>query len=84
MLATTGSITTASRLVKLIEKETGLSARVIGTPREINKGGCSYSVRFNENIESEVRRIIRQYKINSKKIYRESVEGSRRVYHALP
>ena len=84
MLVTTGSITTAERLTRALHRGAGMSARVIHTPAEIKKGGCSYAVKFNEENESAVRRIIKEYGIKVRKYYRESYSDGRFVYHAVP
>lgn len=83
MLITTGSITTAARLAKAAEREMGGTARVVQTPRELNKGGCSYSVRIDNGFESDIRRIIKKYNINARKIYREGINGEKRVYRDI-
>ncbi len=83
MLITIGSITTATRLARLIEKNIGNPAEVLHTPSAINRGGCSYSVRINEKYENAVRRIIADHKVPVKRFYRESHNGQERVYHAV-
>ena len=83
MLVTIGSITTAERLARIIERNTGTHATVVHTPASINKGGCSYSVRFNDRFENDARRLIREYNISVKRFYREGWNGAERVYHAV-
>lgn len=83
MLVTTGSITTAERLTRALSRSAGVRARVIHTPAEIKKGGCSYAVKFSEENEGAVRRAVREYGINVRKYYRESYSGGRYVYHAV-
>ncbi len=84
MLVTIGSITTATRLERIIEKNTGTPAEVIHTPPQLNKGGCSYSVRFAEKYVGRVRGLIKEYKVPVKKYYSESYSDGQRVYHAVP
>lgn len=84
MLITVGSITTATRLARLIERDLGLPAEVIHTPAQLNKGGCSYSIRFKDKHESFVRKIIREYKVPIRKIYSENIVNGKRVYNAVP
>ncbi len=83
MLVTIGSITTATRLARLIERNTGSAASVVNTPMSIKTGGCSYSVRFGDRIKDDVLRIMRQYNIPIRKIYRESYNGKKRVYYDI-
>lgn len=83
MLITIGSVTTATRLARILEKNTGYPAAVVHTPAQLNKGGCSYSVRFNDNMQNEARRIIRSYKVPIKKIYSEAVRNGKRVYNDI-
>lgn len=83
MLITIGSITTAARAAKIIEQIPRISVSVVHTPKELNKGGCSYSIRFNDKYEASVRKIIAEYKIPARKWYSETIDGNRRVYNAL-
>ena len=80
MLVTIGSITTASRAAKVIRKELGINVQVIHTPTALNRGGCSYSIRFSENYHLSVKRVISEYRIPVKKWYSESGGG---VYNDL-
>ena len=78
ILATTGAITTASRLAGELEKLGCLNVRVVHTPAEIASGGCSYSVSLPEedlpllrslmnNKRHRVRRILRQRVTNGER-----------------
>ena len=80
MLVTIGSVTTASRAAKVIKKVLGINVQVIHTPTALNRGGCSYSIRFNENYYMSVKRVVSEYKIPTKKWYSESGGG---VYNDL-
>ena len=71
MLITIGSITTATRAVKTIEAKTGIKGQVVHTPSEINRGGCSYSVRYSDDYENLLRRVIKENRIPAKSM----VEG---------
>lgn len=84
MLVTTGSITTAARLARAVGRDAGVSARVVQTPPEIKKGGCSYAVRFDEGAEWDIRAAVQKYRLPVKKFYREGLSGGRRTYHAVP
>ena len=83
MLVTTGSITTAERLVRALDRGAGVRARVIHTPADIKKGGCSYAVRFDEADAGAVRGTVQQYGFPVRKYYRESISQGRYQYHAV-
>ena len=83
MLITIGSVTTASRLAKLIEREMHLKARVMHTPSELNKGGCSYSVRVNTDNCNYIRKISETYNIKIKRCYEEMFTREGCVYNEL-
>lgn len=72
MLITIGSITTATRAEKLIRAKTGIRGKVIHTPSEINRGGCSYSLRYSDELEGALRKIVSEYRIPAKKWYKEA------------
>ena len=83
MLMTVGSITTASRLVRILERNTGFPAEVVHTPAAVNKGGCSYSVRFPEAYIEEAKALIREYRVPVKRYYSESLSEGKREYHDI-
>lgn len=83
MLITIGSVTTATRLARLLERNTGYPASVVHTPSSINKGGCSYSVRFNEGMIVQAKKIIKDYGVPVRKFYSEDVKNGKRVYNDL-
>lgn len=83
MLVTIGSVTTATRTAKIIKMNLGISVQVVRTPSELNRGGCSYSIRFNDRYEQEVRRIAAEKKLTLRKWYGSSTDKSQRVYNAL-
>ena len=80
MLVTIGSITTASRAAKVIRRVPGINVQVIHTPTQLNRGGCSYSIRFSDNYHMSVKRVISEYNIPVKRWYGESDGG---VYNDL-
>ena len=84
MLITVGSITTATRLSRIIERNLGFPAEVVHTPLSLNKGGCSYSVRFKDKNADAVRKLVKEYNVPIKKIYSESITAGKRVYNAVP
>ena len=83
MLITVGSITTATRLTRIIERNSGFPAEVVHTPASINKGGCSYSVRFKDKYYDAVRKLVNEYSVPIKKIYSENTVNGKRVYNAV-
>ncbi len=80
-----GSITTAMRLKRLLEKIYGIPSDVVQTPSVIKHGGCSYSVRTSApNALARVKLTEEEYGINIKKIYVEKKINGERVYDAVP
>lgn len=67
-MAKIGSINNASMFKKLLERR-GFDAYVVHTPPSMNKGGCSYSVKFSRNIFDAARRIASENNIMIKGIY---------------
>lgn len=80
MLVTIGSITTASRAAKVIRRVLGINVQVIHTPTQLNRGGCSYSIKFSDNYHMSVKRVISECNIPVKRWYGESDGG---VYNDL-
>lgn len=83
LLITVGSVTTAARLARILEKNTGYPAEVVHTPAAINRGGCSYSVRYPEKNAEAARALIRQNRIPARKYYSEQVVDGKREYHDI-
>lgn len=83
MYIVVGSVTTAVRLGKLVEKLSGYPSEVLHTPTKINQGGCSYSVRTDDRALELVKTIVKEYGINIKKIYTEEFIGGERVYRVI-
>ncbi|MDD6762555.1 MAG: DUF3343 domain-containing protein [Clostridiales bacterium] len=81
MLVVVGSITTATRLARLIEKNIKSPVSVVHTPSYINKGGCSYSVRFKGQYEQRIRGVVSDYNVPVKGFY---YEDGRHVGNAVP
>ena len=79
-----GSVTTAMRLKRLLERLYGIPSDVVHTPSAIKHGGCSYSVRTNSNALARVKLTVEEYGINIKKIYVEKTVDGERVYDAVP
>lgn len=69
MYITIGSVTTAVRLKRLIEKHTATSAQVVRTPAQLNRGGCSYSVIASDALRPQIRTFCAKYDIAVKGVY---------------
>lgn len=80
ILAVTGSITTASRLSKELEKNGCLSSHVVHTPSSVASGGCSYAVKVPIEYMSLILNAASQTGIKLKKLYREHLEDGERIY----
>jgi len=72
IIAVTGSITSASRLLKYLERAGCIDARVIHTPSEISTGGCSYSVSLPDKYLPVLFTVSSGKKLRIKNIYRYS------------
>lgn len=83
MYVTVGSMTTAERLRRAAERVIGFPAYVVHTPSELNRGGCSYSVRLDNRAAGDIRRIAGDNEIPIKRIYIERIENGERVYDVV-
>lgn len=83
LIITTGSITTAVRLEKLLNSYKDINAKVIHTPSAINNAGCSYSVKTSLNVLDFVKELSQKKQIKVRKFYIEEIMGEERVYHAI-
>ena len=80
-----GSVTTAMRLKRLLERIYGIPSDVVHTPSAIKHGGCSYSVRTSSpDALARVKLTEEEYGINIKKIYVERRVNGERVFDAVP
>lgn len=83
LLITVGSVTTATRLEKLLKKKKGVASTVIHTPSAISGGGCSYSViTDNENL-SYVKEAVREGGINVRGYYMQVYFEGEKKYYAV-
>ena len=80
ILATTGAITTASRLAGELEKLGCLNVRVVHTPSEIASGGCSYSVSMPEENLPELRSLMHNKKYKVRRVLRQIIKDGERVF----
>lgn len=83
MLVTIGSATVATRVARTITKKLGIPVKVVSTPTALNRGGCSYSVKFNGIYASGVRRVVKEYNLPIRKWYEENGADFERVYDDL-
>ena len=83
MLLIFGSATAAKRVEKTVAKY-GVIAKVIHTPANISKSGCSHSVKINEKDFRDVVRVLsnsdikilgafKEYNVSGKVLYKEMV-----------
>lgn len=78
-----GSITTATRLAKVIEKNAGIPANVSRTPSSIKNGGCSYSVRVKGVRADTIKSVVNDCGVKIKGIYAEEISGGEREYRDI-
>ena len=83
MYVIVGSITSAIRLSKLIEKYSGLPTSVVHTPSALNKGGCSYSVKTEAGDTKMIFQLAKEAGVTIKGIYGEKIESGGRVFYDL-
>lgn len=83
ILATVGAVTSAVRLKKAAESMGMPKAAVVHTPASLNKGGCSYSLRFESGYLDIVKDASVRAHIPVKGYYGEIRDGRERVFHAL-
>lgn len=69
MYIVTGSVTSAVRLKRVLEKASGYPAEVVHTPAEIKRGGCSYSVLADDRLRDFVRPFCAEKDIPLKGVY---------------
>lgn len=65
------SITYANRVNEMLDNQTGYSA-VVHTPREISKGGCSYSIKATEDKFRKALKISQENNISVKGTFKET------------
>lgn len=83
IIITVGAITSAVRLEKKLNSLGDVKASVIHTPTEINKGGCSYSVKTTLNKLPLIEEIIAENRIKIKKVYIEDIINGESAYRDL-
>ena len=80
MYIVTGSVTSAVRLGKALERYTPFFARVVHTPASLSGGGCSYSLVIKEEALEAVKKIAEENGIKIKKIYLEKEVNGERAF----
>lgn len=80
IIAVAGSVTTATRLAKEMNKMGYMNCRVVRTPMKISDGGCSYSVETEESLRSVVLGAAAGRKISLKGIYKIRMVEGEKVY----
>lgn len=83
MYIVVGSITMATRLSRVIEKNTGLPTKVVHTPSALREGGCSYSVYTSDKIYDIIHTILSDFDIHVKGIYIEKLVDGEREYRDI-
>lgn len=83
MYIVVGSVTTATRLARILEKRVGIPASVAHTPSAIKNGGCSYSVRIGDSALIAAKQVVDEYGVNIKGMYKEEISGGEREYRDI-
>ena len=81
ILVEVGSITSATRLAKRLMRAGDKHARVVSTPKELGKSGCSHSVKASLESVDFIKN--NHQGISVKAIYREEINIGGRVYHDI-
>lgn len=83
VLVTIGSITSSVRLSKLLRSQMNINASVVHTPAQLNKGGCSYSIRTSNQAVDAIKQIAKRYGISVRRIYEEKNIDGESVYNDI-
>ena len=83
ILAVVGAVTTATRLAGALEKTGCRTVKIIRTPVAISSGGCSYSVRINEENLNDLFETSSHKRFRVKKIYRVQEFGQECEYYDI-
>lgn len=81
ILVEVGSITSATRLAKRLMRAGDKNARVVSTPKELGKSGCSYSVKASQDSVDFIKN--NHQGISVKAIYKEEITVGGRVYYDI-
>lgn len=80
IIAVVGSVSTASGLLKEMERMGCINCRIVHTPVCISNGGCSYSVKLDEACMKVLRTCVDKRKIKLRGIYKEILKEGEYVY----
>lgn len=84
ILAVVGSITSTVRLQKDLNRKGYLKVYVINTPISISSGGCSYSLKFKEDIMPAVLNSAQRRRIKVRGLYKiKSDEKGETFYESI-
>ncbi|NLM49778.1 MAG: DUF3343 domain-containing protein [Clostridiaceae bacterium] len=79
MIAIFSSLTTVNRIKRYFQSH-GEVVTILQTPKELSKGGCTYSIRLQERQLRLLRQAAEELGVKIKGIYRETQQGGKRVY----
>ena len=82
-----GSVTSATRFARALERAAVVPAYVVHTPSAIRSGGCSYSVNVSNMKSCEadfVRRLADEQGLRIKSIYSDEIRNGERVFDVVP
>ncbi len=83
IIITIGSVTTAARLTRLVEKHVTKNVRAAHTPEKLAEGGCSYSLITDMRYLADIKALAEKHGIPIRKIYAETIVGGERVYSEI-
>lgn len=83
MYIVTGSVTSAMRLARAVEREGEYFADVVHTPAALSPVGCSYSVKLKDEAYESAKRIAEEIGIKIKKAYKEKIKDGERVFYDI-
>lgn len=82
LLTVIGSVTTASRLKRELERRK-ITAAVVHTPTELGNSGCSYSIKTKRAILPVIIELAEKYKIKVKGFFIIEETSNGAVYHDI-
>ncbi len=84
IIAVTGAVTTAARLLKEMNSLGCVKCRIIRTPMKISNGGCSYSIEAREDCKETLFEAVKKRNITLKGIYSVSELEGETIYNDIP
>lgn len=70
LLAVVGSVTGATGILRDLKRKGYEKVVVVNTPNSLGNGGCSYSVKFREEIKAEFFEAARRRKVKIRGVYK--------------